>query len=121
MIDWLPIMLLAQGEDAAPAPSFGETLMPLLLPFAAIFLLYHLIIARPQRKEQARRDELLKSLKKNDPVVTIGGIFGTVVSVSEDGGEVTIRVDDNARLKIRRDAIREVVRKDASPQEGDQK
>ena len=67
MIDWFPIMMLAQGENAAPAnPSFGETIMPLLLPFAAIFLLYHLIIARPQRKEQARRDELERRLGTSD-------------------------------------------------------
>ena len=117
MTSWQLVMVLAQEEAEQPQ---GPDFLTLLLPFAAIFLLYHLIIARPQRKEQARRDELLKSLKKNDPVVTIGGILGTVVSVSEDGGEVTIRVDDNARLKIRRDAIREVVRKDDPAQEGDQ-
>ena len=38
----------------------------------------------------------------------------TVVSVSEDGSEVVVRVDDNTRLKFRRDAIREVIRKDES-------
>lgn len=86
--------------------------LTLLIPMAAIFILFHVMISRPQRREQARRDEMLKNLKKNDPVVTIGGIIGTVVSVAEDGSEVTVRVDEGARLKFRRDAIREVIRKD---------
>lgn len=105
---WTLALLLA--EDAAPGPQ-APSLWPLLVPFALIFLMYHFMIARPQRRQQAQRDEMLKQLKKNDPVVTIGGILGTVVNLSEDGSEVTVKVDDNTRLRVRRDAIREVVTK----------
>lgn len=87
-------------------------MLALLLPFAVIFLMYQLLIARPQRREQAKRDDMLKQIKKNDPVVTIGGVLGTVVNLSDDGTEVTLRVDDNTRLRFRRDAIREVVVKE---------
>lgn len=86
--------------------------LTLLIPIAAIMIVFHLMISRPQKREQARREEMLKALKKNDPVATIGGILGTVVSVSEDGSEVVVRVDEGTRLKFRRDAIREVIRKD---------
>lgn len=119
------LALLAQGADggeqAPPPPSFLELLQPFLIPFVIIILMYQLIVARPQRREQAKRDELMKSLKKNDPVVTIGGIIGSVVSVSEDGSEVTVKVDDNARIKFRRDAIRDVIRKPEPAKEGDAK
>ncbi len=101
---------LMLAEDAAPAPQ-TPSIWPLLVPFALIFLMYQLMIARPQRRQQAQRDDMLKQLKKNDPVVTIGGILGTVVNLSEDGSEVTVKVDDNTRLRFRRDAIREVVTK----------
>ncbi len=84
-------------------------MLVIMLPLAAVW--YFLILA-PQNKERASRKKTLDSLKKNDSVVTIGGILGTVVNLSEDGQEVTIRVDDNARLKMRRDAIREVVIRD---------
>lgn len=100
-------MLLA--ADGANPGQQGPSLWPLLVPFAIIFLMYHFMISRPQRKQQSERDAMLKQLKKNDPVVTIGGILGTVVNLSEDGSEVTVKVDDNTRLKFRRDAIREVV------------
>ncbi len=106
-------MLLA--DDAAPAAQAPEApnqilqMLVIMLPLAAVW--YFLILA-PQNKERAARKNTLENLKKNDPVVTIGGILGTVVNLSEDGAEVTIRVDDNSRLKMRRDAIREVVIKD---------
>lgn len=119
--------LLGDGAPEAPKQPAGggggglEQLMPLLFPFLIIILLYQFLIARPQRREQARRDEILRSLKKNDPVVTIGGILGTVVSVAEDGSEVTIRVDDSARLRVQRSAIRDVLRKEGETKEAEAK
>ena len=114
MIDiWASFGLLL-AQDAPPDGAAGQQnpLFGMLLIFIPILVLWYLMVLMPQNKEKAKRQDMLKSLKKNDAVVTIGGIFGTVVNVTEDGGEVTIRVDDNTRLKMRRDAIREVVIKD---------
>ncbi|MGD9858346.1 MAG: preprotein translocase subunit YajC [Planctomycetaceae bacterium] len=116
LIDFWPsfCLLLAQAPDAPPADG-GQPPNPLfqmLLIFAPIVVLWYLLVLKPQNKERSKRQDMLKALKKNDPVVTIGGIMGTVVNVTEDGEEVTVRVDDNTRLKLRRDAIREVVVKD---------
>ena len=74
-----------------------------------IFMVVQILFGRSDAKERTKRDQMIGALKKNDPVVTIGGILGHVVSVSEDKKEVTIRVDDNARLKLQASAIREVV------------
>lgn len=51
----------------------------------------------------------------------MGGIIGSVVSVSEDRSEVILKVDDNSRIKFRSDAIREVIRKNETPKEGETK
>jgi preprotein translocase subunit YajC len=48
-------------------------------------------------------------MKKNDRIITIGGLIGTVASISNDGKEVTIKVDDNTRLKFLSNSIREVI------------
>ncbi len=100
------------GENGENGGGLFGGILPLLPAFVIIAVLFHLMISRPQKREKARREEMLKALKKNDPVVTIGGILGTVVSVSEDGSEVVVRVDDNTRIKFRHDAIREVIQKD---------
>lgn len=74
-----------------------------------IFMVVQMLFGRTEAKERARREAMIGNLKKNDQVVTIGGIIGHVVSVSEDKTEVTIRVDDNTRLKMQASAIREPI------------
>ena len=61
-------------------------------------------------------DRDAQNLKKNDRVVTIGGIYGTVVNVQKDLDEVTIKVDENTNTKLRmqRAAIARVIASDSA-------
>lgn len=108
-------LLLAQettGGDAgnAPAdkvapPTLGEgfgSMVPMLVAFMVMF---YFIVMRPQQKEQQKRKDILSELKKNDKVLTIGGIIGTIVDFSNDGARVTLRVDDGTRIKFTRSSI----------------
>lgn len=101
--------LLAQ-EPAAP--SFLEELLrgpwPLLLLLGVMF---YLILIRPERRKRAEMSKMLEELKKNDRVVTIGGIYGTVVNVQKGSEDVTLRVDENnnTRMRVLRSAISRVV------------
>ncbi len=97
------VLLLAEAE--APKDNLWSILLPPLIAILALFL----FMDGPRRREQSRRDQLLKNLKKNDRVVTIGGMFGSVVNISGDGKEVTLKVDDSTRIKFRRTAIADVV------------
>ncbi|QDV92215.1 preprotein translocase subunit YajC [Phycisphaerae bacterium RAS2] len=107
--------LLAQGTPAtgspAPAPGLSQMLFPLLL-MGAVF--YFLLI-RPQSAEKKRRESMLSALKKNDRVVTAGGILGTVLNVKDD--EVTLKVDESSNTKITftRSAIQRVLGTEAAP------
>lgn len=101
----VPFLLLANGDQPAPqAPALPSLMMPLVI----IFFLFYFLILRPQRREQKRRDEMLKGLKKNDRVITAGGIIGTVANITPDGKEVTVKVDDNTRIKFLRSSIQSV-------------
>ena len=112
------VIILAQ--DAAPKT--GTPTGPLgglesVLPFMLImgFIFYFMLI-RPQGKERKQRAAMLASIKKNDHVVTIGGIIGTVASVRDD--EITLKVDESSNTKITfsRSAIQSV-----TPKEGGEK
>ena len=72
-----------------------------LLPFVAIFVLFYFILIRPQRREQARRREMLSAVKKNDRVITAGGIYGVVTNVHREADELTIKVDEATNTKLR--------------------
>ena len=74
--------------------------------FVGFLILFYFIIVRPQQREQKQRLEKMNSLKKNDKVITAGGIVGTITTFSEDGTTVTLKVDDNAKIKFTRDSIR---------------
>ncbi|WP_231615352.1 preprotein translocase subunit YajC [Novipirellula artificiosorum] len=121
-LGYLLTNVLAQ-EAAAPAQelTFVEKLFanPLLPIIVIIFFFYTMLLA-PERRRKAEEAKLMASLKKNDRIVTVGGIHGTVVSISPDSDVVTIRVDEsgNTRLKINRTAISTVVK---DPKESDRK
>ncbi len=97
--------LLAQEDAQGPGFDF---FLPLILIIGVIF---YLMIIRPQANEQRQVKDMLKNLKKNDQVLTAGGIRGTVVNVAKDSPYVTIRVDEatNTKLKMLRSAISRVV------------
>ncbi len=106
-------LVVAQG-DPANAPGQATSLAPMLFqlfPFLMIAVLFYLLMMRPERRRRAELAEMLGNLKKNDRVVTIGGIFGTVVMASKDSDEVTLRVDENTNTKLRlqRSAIARVI------------
>ena len=65
----------------------------------------------PERRRKAEEAKLYSGLKKNDRVVTIGGIHGTIAAISSDNNVVTLRIDENGntRIKINRSAIASVV------------
>ncbi len=110
-MDWLPVVwLLAAGDEKAQpqAPSPFENLAP-FVPLIAIGLFFYFFVIRNQRREQASRESLLAGLKKNDKVQTIGGIIGSVANISADGQEVTLKVDDDTRIKFIRTAIQKVM------------
>src|SRR5258708_20704954 len=113
---WLAVAwLVAAGGEDNPAPkggAQGPDIFSLILPFIPIAILFYFLMLRPQRKEQAARETMLSALKKNDKVVTIGGIIATVANISPDGQEVTLKVDDNPRVKFTRSAIQRVVSSD---------
>ena len=101
-------LLLLLGEGAAQAPK-NENLFWVLLPPLAFIAVLYMVMDSPQRRERAKRDAMIKNLKKDDRVVTIGGIFGSVANISQDGKEVTLKVDDGTRIRFRRSAIAEVL------------
>jgi preprotein translocase subunit YajC len=95
---WICISQAAGGEAAASPGGGIIQLLTLIIPIGVIF--YFLLI-RPQRKEQARRQEMLGGVKKNDRIATIGGIYGIVTNVQKDTDELTLKVDEANNTKIR--------------------
>ncbi len=95
------LICLAQTAPATqPTVSGWEAL--LRSPFILVILMlvvFWWVMSRGRSKERQRYEQMLRSLKKNDRVLTIGGIIGTVVDVRDD--EVVLKVDEAANVKMR--------------------
>ncbi len=93
------LLLAADPPAAAPDPMSG--IVQMVPMFLMIGVLFFFMILRPQQREARARDEMLKGVKKNDRVLTTGGIYGVVTNVSPEANEVTIRVDERNDTKLR--------------------
>jgi preprotein translocase subunit YajC len=98
------------AEEAAP--SFFEGLSPLFL-MVIIFVLMWFMFIRPQRKQEQIRRQMIANIKKNDRILTNGGLYGVVTNVKEQEDEITMRIDDTRDVKVRvnRNMIASVVTK----------
>lgn len=74
-----------------------------LLPLVFIFIIFYFLLIRPQKTKEREHQKLLASLNKNDEVVTSGGIHGTIVNVKDK--TVMLRVDDNVKIEVEKNAI----------------
>lgn len=109
MLTLLPVLaetVLAQTtQKAPPPPGLGTMLWPLL----AMGVIFYFLLIRPQSRERKHREAMLKAVKKNDRVATVGGVLGTVMSVKDD--EITLKVDEsnNTKITFTRSAIQRVI------------
>src|SRR5205814_363388 len=100
---WLLAQAGGAGGGGGDFFGGGTFLLPLVLTMVVMYFL----LMRPEQKKRKEMEKLISSVKKNDHVVTVGGIFGTVVAAVPDQPHITIRVDDSngTKLKILRSAI----------------
>ena len=80
-----------------------------LLPILLIFLVFYFFIIRPQKKREDERKRMIEAVRKDDKVVTAGGIHGTVTKVDETS--VLVEVATNVKLRIEKSALASVTAK----------
>jgi len=103
MLDTL-VLLAQEGGKAKPDQSpFGSAF--LFFPLIIIALYFIIVILPGKRRQEKERQSMITGMKKNDEVLTIAGIYGTVVTVSETKDEVVVKVDDGTRLRMTKGSI----------------
>jgi preprotein translocase subunit YajC len=82
---------------------------PLIFLAAMAAVIWFLLI-RPQRQRQAALRELISELRRDDEVVTAGGIFGTVRSIADD--HVMLEIAPGTEVRVAKHAVTGVLRKE---------
>lgn len=77
-----------------------------LIFFGGIIAVFWFLVMRPQQQRAKKQAAMLEALAVGDEIVTIGGIFATIVEV---GDRLRVRVADGSELEIARQAVAQVV------------
>lgn len=96
-------MTYAYAQTQGSSASTNASTIAGLLPIFLVFIVFYVLLIRPQQKKQKEHAQMLTRLKRNDEVVTSGGIYGTIVNVKDD--TVILRVDDNVKIEVQKGAV----------------
>ena len=84
-----------------------------LLYIVGLFAILYFLMIRPQQQRQKKHQEMIGNIKSNQKVVTIGGIYGTIVEIKDKS--IILEVAENVRMEFLKTAISQVT----TPGEGD--
>src|SRR4030043_929138 len=87
----------------APGGSGGQSQLLSFLPMILIFVVFYFLLIRPQQKKAKDHRVMLENLKKGDAVITQGGIYGKIASISDQ--VVTLEIADKVRVRVARSHI----------------
>lgn len=99
-----PAYAQAAGGDAGGLLSFA--------PLVLIFAVFYFLLIRPQQKKMKAHKEMISNVRRNDRILTGGGIIGKVIKVVDEA-EVDVEIAPNVTVRVARATIAEVISKSA--------
>jgi preprotein translocase subunit YajC len=95
----------AQAAGAAGGDAFSS-----FVPLIVIFGIFYFLVIRPQQKRAKEQEAKINAIKKDDKIITTGGIYGTVVALRE--GVLEVKIADNVKVQLARSAVADVIKDD---------
>lgn len=85
----------------------GGDLFMSILPFVLMFVIFYFLLIRPQRKQMQERKEMLANIRRNDTIVTGGGVVGKITKVIDDN-EVEVEIAKDVKVRVMRNLVADV-------------
>ncbi|MBQ2286354.1 MAG: preprotein translocase subunit YajC [Acutalibacteraceae bacterium] len=92
------------AAESAAKQGGAQSILVMVLYLAVIFGAMYFLLIRPQRKKQKEEKKMRDNLQVGDEIVTIGGIYGRVISLKEDT-LVIESASDHSKLTVARWAL----------------
>jgi preprotein translocase subunit YajC len=93
---------------AQAAPGGSADLLMTFFPLILIFVIMYFLILRPQRNNMKQREAMIAAVRRNDTVVTGGGIVGKVTKVLDEEKEVEVEIAPNVKVRVLRSTLADV-------------
>ncbi len=87
------------------AAAGGQSMMPTIIMMVALFAILYFFMIRPQNKKQKEIQNFRNSLEVGQEIVTIGGVCGTIKSIDDTVGTVSVEVDKGVKMTFLKSAI----------------
>jgi len=85
-------------------PQPGANPIMQFLPLIAIVVVFYFFMIRPQMKKTKDQKKYIEALKKGDKILTIGGIYGKIHELKEDGS-IIMEIEDGSKMRISKNAV----------------
>lgn len=82
----------------------GQSPITQLVPLVLIVVVFYFFMIRPQMKKAKETKKYIEALKAGDKILTIGGIYGTIQKMNDDG-TIIMAVEDGTKMKISKNAV----------------
>jgi len=101
------VAMAGRGGEGAPQ-SGGE--LGMFLPMIVIFAIFYFLLIRPQTKRQKAHQTMLNELKRGDRVVTSGGIYGTIVGLTDN--IIHLKIADKVKITVSKSAVSDLAKEE---------
>lgn len=93
---------------AQSATGGASDMLITFFPLVLIFVIMYFLIIRPQQRAAKAREAMIKAVRRNDTVVTGGGMIGKVSKVFDESGEIEVEIAPNVKVRVVRGLLAEV-------------
>ena len=105
--------------EQAASSSSGMGLSPIIM-IVAMFAIFYFLIIRPENKKKKKTEEMRNALSLGEDIVTIGGLTGKIVQITED--TITFETgEDRVRIQVKKWAISTTAKIEAAEAEAKSK
>ncbi len=108
---------ILMGGCSIDATGAGMGMMGTIIWIAVLLVFIFIFMLRPQKKEQARRNEMMAKMAVGDTVLTSSGFYGTLIDITDDTVIVEFGNNKNCRIPMQRAAIAQIEKADDAVEE----
>lgn len=107
-----PLLATSQAVAATPTAGGSDFILQ-MAPLLLVFVIFYVLMIRPQQTRVKRHQATLAAVQKGDEVITGGGLRGRVTKVLDD--EVEVEIAPTVKVRAVKSMLSSVVVRDSKP------
>jgi len=99
----VPAQTPTGGEEGTTTGGGITGYLPMILILVLLVGMFYFLMIRPTRQREKKHDEMMEQLQVGAKVITAGGIYGRIKSISEDS--VILEIESGATMRVTKGSI----------------